>query len=153
MQKHVIRHPLVPETGGPFNMAVRYGGWIFISGLPPFDAAFCAELRAARLADRPLPKAPARPIAEDARIVLDHMKLLLEAAGSSMDHLLKVVVWLRDQDDNVAFDKVYRSYFSSAAALPARTRIQAGRTPLDCGLEIDAIGYVPGVSPDLPPML
>ena len=41
------------------------------------------------------------------------------------------------------FDRIYRTYFSSADALPARTRIQAGRTPLDCGLEVDAIGFVP----------
>jgi 2-iminobutanoate/2-iminopropanoate deaminase len=42
------------------------------------------------------------------------------------------------------FDRIYRSYFSSPSDLPARTRIQAGRMPLDCDLEIEAIGYVPG---------
>ena len=67
----------------------------------------------------------------------------MEAAGSSMDHLLKVTVWLKDQNDNVTFDRIYREYFSSDEALPARTRMQAGRTPLDCGLEVDVIGYIP----------
>jgi len=52
-------------------------------------------------------------------------------------------VWLRDQSDQEAFDRIYRSYFTSAEHLPTRTRMQAGRTPMDCGLEIDAIGYVP----------
>jgi 2-iminobutanoate/2-iminopropanoate deaminase len=74
---------------------------------------------------------------------MDHLKALMEAAGSNMDCLLKVVVWLRDQSDQEAFDRIYRSYFSSAECLPTRTRMQAGRTPMDCGLEIDAIGYVP----------
>ena len=37
MKKEVIRTPLVPETGGPFNLAVTYGPYIYISGLPPFD--------------------------------------------------------------------------------------------------------------------
>jgi 2-iminobutanoate/2-iminopropanoate deaminase len=60
-----------------------------------------------------------------------------------MDHLLKVTVWLKDQRDHATFDRIYRSYFSSAETLPARTRMQAGRTPLDCGLEVDAIGYIP----------
>jgi 2-iminobutanoate/2-iminopropanoate deaminase len=60
-----------------------------------------------------------------------------------MDCLLKVIVWLRDQRDAEVFDRIYRGYFSSREALPARTRIQAGRTPLDCGLEVEAIGYVP----------
>ena len=74
---------------------------------------------------------------------MDHIQALMEAAGSSMDHLLKVTVWLRDQDDQTTFDRIYRGYFSSNETLPARTRIQAGRTPLDCGLEVDAIGYIP----------
>lgn len=67
----------------------------------------------------------------------------MEAAGSSMDHLLKVTVWLKDQNDHATFDRIYRTYFSSAETLPTRTRMQAGRTPLDCGLEVDAIGYIP----------
>ena len=41
------------------------------------------------------------------------------------------------------FDRIYRSYFTNTEALLARTRMQAGRTPMDCGLEVEAIGYVP----------
>ena len=71
------------------------------------------------------------------------LKKLVEAAGSNMDCLLKVIVWLKDQRQQEEFDRIYRSYFSSQEALPARTRMQAGRTPMDCGLEVEAIGYVP----------
>ena len=39
--------------------------------------------------------------------------------------------------------RIYRTYFSSQEALPARTRMQAGRTPMDCALEVEAIAYVP----------
>ena len=74
---------------------------------------------------------------------MDNMKKLVEAAGSNMDCLLKVIVWLRDQRDAEEFDRIYRTYFSSRETFPARTRIQAGRTPMDCGLEVEAIGYVP----------
>jgi 2-iminobutanoate/2-iminopropanoate deaminase len=74
---------------------------------------------------------------------MDNMKKLVEAAGSNMDCLLKVIVWLRDQRDAEEFDRIYRTYFSGRETLPARTRIQAGRTPMDCGLEVEAIGYVP----------
>jgi 2-iminobutanoate/2-iminopropanoate deaminase len=74
---------------------------------------------------------------------MDHMKKLVEAAGSNMDCLLKVIVWLKDQRQQEEFDRIYRSYFSSPETLPARTRMQAGRTPMDCGLEVEAIGYVP----------
>src|SRR3989442_323658 len=82
-------------------------------------------------------------MSEQVRLVMDNMKRLVEAAGSNMDCLLKVIVWLRDQRDAEEFDRIYRTYFSGREALPARTRIQAGRTPMDCGLEVEAIGYVP----------
>ena len=143
MKKEVIRTPLVPETGGPFNLAVTYGPYIYISGLPPFDETYCQQLRDARAHNQPLPPFPDMSFEQQTRLVMDHIKALMEAAGSSMDHLLKVTVWLRDQRDHATFDRIYRGYFSSAAALPARTRMQAGRTPLDCGLEVDAIGYIP----------
>jgi len=133
----------LPSTNAPFNLCVRHGDLIFISGLPPFDEAYSAALREAREKGLPIPPFPNPPFEDQARLVMDNMKKLVEAAGSSMDCLLKVIVWLRDQRDAEAFDRVYRGYFSGREALPARTRIQAGRTPLDCGLEVEAIGYVP----------
>ncbi len=142
MEKQVIRAG-VPETGGPFNLCVRHGNRVYIAGLPPFEEDFCRQLREARAKGGPLPVYTRRPIEVETHIVMKHIKLLMEAAGSNMDCLLKVVVWLRDQKEQAAFDKVYRSYFSSDEVLPTRTRIQAGATPFDCGLEIDVIGYVP----------
>jgi len=145
MEKQVFTAGL-PETGGPFNLCVRYGPLIFVSGLPPFDEEFSARLRDAREKGLPLPEAPKVPFEREAEIVMDRLKALVEAAGSNMDCLLKVNVWLRDQGDMETFDRVYRRYFSSKEKLPARTRLQAGRTPLDCGLEVEAIGYVPGAT-------
>jgi 2-iminobutanoate/2-iminopropanoate deaminase len=143
MHKQVIRSPKVPETGGPFNLCVRHDKMIYISGLPPFDADYSGKLRVARANGQPIPPFPDVPFERQARIVMDHLKMLVEAAGSNMDCLLKVVVWLKDQRQQEEFDRIYRTYFSSAEMLPARTRMQAGRTPMDCGLEVDAIGYVP----------
>jgi len=57
---------------------------------------------------------------------MDNMKKLVEASGSNMDCLLKVIVWLRDQRDAEEFDRIYRTYFSSRETLPARTRIRPG---------------------------
>ena len=48
-----------------------------------------------------------------------------------------------DELQQARFDKIYRSYFPNTKCLPTRTRMQAGGTPFDCGLEIDAIGYIP----------
>src|SRR5262247_2767857 len=142
MKKQVIKAG-VPETSGPFNLCVRYGDMIYISGLPPFDEDYASKLREARAKGQPLPPFPDIPFERQVRIVMDHMKMLVEAAGSNMDCLLKVIVWLKDQRQQEQFDKIYRSYFTSTETLPARTRMQAGRTPMDCGLEVEAIGYVP----------
>jgi 2-iminobutanoate/2-iminopropanoate deaminase len=133
----------LPSTNAPFNLCVRHGDLIFISGLPPFDEEFSTQVREAREQGRPVPPFPNPPFAEQVRLVLDNLKKLTEAAGSNMDCLLKVIVWLRDQRDSEEFDRIYRTYFTSRDTLPARTRIQAGRTPMDCGLEVEAIGYVP----------
>ena len=96
MRKQVIKAD-VPETGGPFNLCVRHGDMIYISGLPPFDEDYAKELRAARAAGKPIPPFPDVPFERQVRIVMDHMKKLVEAAGSNMDCLLKVIVWLKDQ--------------------------------------------------------
>jgi 2-iminobutanoate/2-iminopropanoate deaminase len=136
----------VPQSGGPFSLCVRYGPLIFISGLPPFDEEYAAQLRQARATGSPLPPPKVVPFEVEAEIVMDRLKRLVEEAGSNMDCLLKVSVWLRDQNDMETFDRIYRRYFTDAKSLPARTRLQAGRTPLDCGLEVEAIGYVPGAS-------
>lgn len=142
MEKQVINAG-VPETGGPFNLCVRHGDLFFISGLPPFEEEYAARLRAARAAGEPIPPMPDIPFERQAEIVMNHMKALVEGAGSTMDCLLKVSVWLKDQTQQETFDRIYRRYFTSPATLPARTRIQAGRMPMDCGLEVEAIGYVP----------
>jgi 2-iminobutanoate/2-iminopropanoate deaminase len=133
----------LPGSNAPFNLCVRHDDLIFVSGLPPFDEEFSAALREAREQGRPIPPFPNPPFADQVRLVMDNLKKLVEAAGSNMDCLLKVIVWLRDQRDSEEFDRIYRTYFTSRETLPARTRIQAGRTPLDCGLEVEAIGYVP----------
>ena len=142
MHKQIIKSD-VPETGGQFNLCVKHGNMIYVSGLPPFDAEFSAKLKAARANKQPIPAFPDIPFEHQVKIVMDHLKKLVEAAGSNMDCLLKVIVWLKDQRQQEEFDRIYRTYFSSTEALPARTRIQAGRMPLDCGVEVEAIGYVP----------
>lgn len=140
----------LPSADAPFNLCVRYGDLIFVSGLPPFDEAFSAQVREARANKLPLPPFPAMPFADQVHLVMGNMKKLVEEAGSNMDCLLKVIVWLKDQRDAGEFDRIYRTYFSGQETLPARTRMQAGRTPMDCGLEVEAIAYVPKLAKEKP---
>jgi 2-iminobutanoate/2-iminopropanoate deaminase len=142
MEKQVITAGIL-GTGGPINLAVKHGNMIYISGLPPFTPEFAQSMIDARKNGQPLPKFPDIPFEQQVRIVMDNMRKLMAAAGSNMDCLLKVIVWLRDQTQSETFDRIYREYFSSPETWPARTRMQAGRTPLDMGLEVDAVGYVP----------
>ena len=142
MHKQVVKAD-VPDAGATFNHCVRYGNMIYVSGLPPFDAEYSAQLREARANKQPLPPFPDMPLEKQVRIVMENMKKLVEAAGSNMDCLLKVNVWLKDQSQQEAFDGVYKTYFSSKETMPARTRLQVGRLPLDCGVEVEAVGYVP----------
>lgn len=145
MKKELI-HSGVPGLGVPLNLAVRLGPLFFVSGLPPFHGEYATRLREARTRGEPAPPFPDIPFEEQAEIVMDHLKQIVEAAGSTMDHLLKVNVWLKNQSDMTKFDRVYRRYFNSTETLPARTRLQAGATPLGCGVEVEAIGYIPGAS-------
>lgn len=145
LEKAVV-HSDVPETGGPFNLGVTFGPLLFISGLPPFKEDYCAALRDSRQRGGKIPPYLPAPFGEQVRTVLDHVKRIAEAAGSDMDCLLKVNVWLKDQTKMEEFDRIYRTYFTNTNMLPARTRIQAGRTPMDCELEVEAIGYIPGKS-------
>ena len=105
MEKHNYDAGL-PATNAPFNLCVRHGDLIFISGLPPFDEAFSRAVREAREQGRAVPPFPNPPFAEQVRLVMDNMKKLVEAAGSNMDCLLKVIVWLRDQRDAEEFDGI-----------------------------------------------
>jgi 2-iminobutanoate/2-iminopropanoate deaminase len=65
------------------------------------------------------------------------MKAILEAAGSSLDKVLRCNVYLRDINDFAAMNEVYATYFS--APFPARTTIQAGALPGGISVEIDCI--------------
>lgn len=142
MHKEIIRAD-VPENGGAYNLCIRYGDMLYLSGLAPFDAAFCAQVAAARASGTKVPPMPDTPFPRQVEIIMENIKKLVEAAGSNMDCLLKTNVWLRDQNQAEEFERVYVKYFSGPETLPARARLQAGRTPMDCGLEIEVVAYVP----------
>src|SRR6185503_21101527 len=76
MEKQVIKAG-VPETSGPFNLCVRYGDMLFISGLPPFDESYASALREARAKGQPIPPFPDIPFGQQVRIIMDHMKMLV----------------------------------------------------------------------------
>lgn len=78
---------------------------------------------------------------DEARLTLSNLKIVLDDAGSGLQHVVKVNAYLADMDDFREFNEIYQEYFPMNP--PARTCIQAGRLPFDIKVEIEAIAIIP----------
>jgi 2-iminobutanoate/2-iminopropanoate deaminase len=121
-----IRTENAPSPVGPYSQAVVEGNFIFVSGQGPLDPKTGTYTPA--------------DIRTETKRVLENMKAILEAAGSSLDKVVKCMVLLRDIEDFAAMNEVYASYFETPG--PARTTFQAGALPLGISVEIDCIASV-----------
>jgi 2-iminobutanoate/2-iminopropanoate deaminase len=72
--------------------------------------------------------------------VLNNIKAVLEAAGSSIDRVVKTTVFLADMSDFAAMNEIYATFFSTTK--PARSTVQAARLPRDVRIEIEVIALV-----------
>ena len=114
---------LPPSLTGLFSSATRLGDLLFVSGQGAVDPS-THQL------------APG-PIGNQVRQCLENIKAVLEAAGSSMDKVLKCTVLLTDIDNFPAMNEVYRSYFPTNP--PARTTMAVKDLPLHTPVEIECI--------------
>jgi 2-iminobutanoate/2-iminopropanoate deaminase len=124
--KQIVRTDDAPKPVGPYSQAVRTGNLVFVAGQGPTN-----------------PKTGQREgssIQAETKQVLENVKAILEAAGSSLDRVVKTTCYLVDMNDFAAFNGVYAEYFTSEP--PARTTIQAARLPMDIRVEIEAIATV-----------
>jgi 2-iminobutanoate/2-iminopropanoate deaminase len=112
-----------PRPVGPYSQAVVDGDTIYVAGQGPGNP----ETGQLEMGD----------VRHETKRVLENMKAILEAAGSSMDKVLRCNVYLRNINDFAAMNEVYATYFSAPA--PARTTIQAGALPGGIAVEIDCI--------------
>jgi 2-iminobutanoate/2-iminopropanoate deaminase len=122
-----VRKAIVTEQGpkpvGPYSQAIVEGDFIFVSGQGPINPATGRlELGDAR---------------SETKRVFENMRAILEAAGSSLDHVVKCNVYLREIKDFAAMNEVYQTYFT--APFPARTTIQAGALPGGIAVEIECV--------------
>jgi len=108
---------------GPYSHAVKANGFVFVSGQCPFAADGSGAVHGT--------------IEEQARLVLENLKAVLEAAGSGLEKVVKTTMFLQDFNDFKAVNGIYAEYFPSSP--PARTSIQIARLPLDVLVEIEAI--------------
>lgn len=121
--KDVISTDKGPKAIGPYSQAIRANGFIFVSGQVAFDPA------TGQLVEGDVGKQTAR--------VLDNLKAIVEAAGSSLEKAIKATVFLKDMNDFTAMNEVYARYFSHQP--PARSTVEVARLPRDVRVEIDLI--------------
>lgn len=124
--RDAVSTPSAPAAIGPYSQAVRAGSLLFVSGQIPIDPA------TGTLIDG--------DVAAQTHRVCQNLRAILEAAGASLDHVVRTTVYLADMNDFGAMNAVYGTYFSSPA--PARATIQAARLPKDARVEIDVIATV-----------
>lgn len=121
--KKIIETANAPKAIGPYSQAVAHNGMVYVSGQIPLDPS------TNNLIDG--------DIAVQTAQVLENLKAILEAAGSSLDRVLKTTVYLRDMNEFPQMNEVYARYFTSN--WPARATVQAARLPKDVRVEIDCI--------------
>ena len=121
--KQAISTDCGPKAIGPYSQAIRANGFLFLSGQTPLDPQTQQMVEG--------------DIAQQTERVLENLKAVLEAVGSSLDRAVKTTVFLKDLADFAAMNVVYARYFPSDP--PARTTIEAARLPRDARVEIDLI--------------
>jgi len=114
------------ELGGPYSQAIIYKDMIYISGQGAVDPS--------------TNQLTTGTIENEARLALENIKIIMESAGSSLDNILQVSVYLADIREYARFNDVYRDFFNDP--MPARTCVEVKQLPFGLRIEIDTVGYI-----------
>mgnify|MGYP000365480824 CR=1 FL=1 len=123
MEKEVVFTEKAPKPVGPYSQAIIAGPFIFVSGQIPIDPKTGVIVKGG--------------IKEQTERTLENIKAILEAAGSSLDKVVKVTVYLRDLNLFKEFNEAYAKYFPKDP--PARATIEVSNLWGEILIEIDAI--------------
>lgn len=121
--KEKITVPNGPPPAGPYSPGVRQNGLVFLSGQIPLNPDSGQLVTGS--------------IEEQTAQVLENLKRVLEAAGLSLEHVVKTTVFLKDMNNFTRMNEAYGKFFGSTP--PARTTIEVARLPRDVQIEIEAI--------------
>jgi 2-iminobutanoate/2-iminopropanoate deaminase len=125
MTKEIVRTEAAPGPfqGAPYSQAIRANGFVFVSG---------------QLSLRPGEKElHAGDIGEQTEQIFANLRAILEAAGSSLDRLVKTTVFLTNLDDFAGMNEVYARH--AGGAPPARSTVEVSRLPSGALVEIEAV--------------
>ena len=115
-----------PAAIGPYSQANIFGDFVFTSGQVPLDPA-SGEIIGAN-------------IEEQTRQVFKNITAILEAAGSSLDKVLKTTFFIKDMNDFGKMNEVYAEFFTEGS-YPSRSAVEVARLPKDVLVEIETIAY------------
>ena len=126
MRREPIKTSNAPGAIGPYSQAIKVGEFVYTSGQVAIDPATGEFIGGG--------------IAEQTERVLRNVAAVLEAAGSSLDQVVKTLVFLADMNDFSAMNEVYAKFFSEVP--PARSTVEAARLPKDALIEIEAVALI-----------
>jgi 2-iminobutanoate/2-iminopropanoate deaminase len=124
--KKIIFTDKAPAPIGPYSQATQIGNTIYTSGQIPLTTT--GELIT-------------ESIEAETKQVMENLKVVLEAAGATFEHVVKTTIFISNMDDFGKINAVYGSYISEATA-PARETVQVARLPKDVNVEISMIAVV-----------
>ncbi|MFQ5706577.1 MAG: RidA family protein [bacterium] len=126
MSLKAISTTRAPQAIGPYSQAIRSGGFLFISGQISLDPE-SGEIISG-------------DIQTQTQRVMENIKAVVEAAGTSLAAIVKTTIYLKSLDDFSAVNEVYGSYFAENP--PARATVEVSGLPKGVGVEIEAIANV-----------
>ena len=112
-----------PAAIGPYSQAIEANGMVYTSGMIPIDPQ-TGELVTGG-------------VEQQAEQVFSNLRALIEASGSSMDKVVKTVVFIKNMDDFGKINAIYEKYFTEP--YPARSCVEVARLPKDVALEAEAV--------------
>jgi len=124
--KDVVSTDKAPKAIGPYSQAIKVGDMVYTSGQIAIDPKTNQFLD--------------KGIEEQTRQVLDNLKAVLLASGSSLDDVVKTTIYLTSIDDFSKVNEIYATYFSSNK--PARSTVCVAKLPKGAKIEIDAIAEI-----------
>lgn len=116
-----------PAAIGPYSQANILNDLVFTSGQIPLDPA-TGEITGST-------------IEEQTRQVFSNIKAILEAAGSSLDKVIKTTVFMKDMNDFGKMNEIYGEFFTEGS-YPSRSAVEVARLPKDVLLEVETIAYL-----------
>ena len=126
MKKKVINTFKAAKPVGPYSQAISFQNMLFTSGQIPIDPDSQEVLN--------------KSFSEQCHRVILNLKLILEAGGSDLDHVIKVTIFMKNLNQFDELNKIYSQYFNTSK--PARSCVEVTNLPKGVDLEMDAIAEI-----------